>query len=585
MQLDGVDRRGRRDPLAVSIGQCSDKGRKHENQDFHGAIVPQGNELALKGVALALADGISTSPVSRIAAETAVKAFLLDYYCTSEAWSVRTAGISVITASNAWLHNETRYGHAAYDLNRGYLCTFDALVLKGRFAHVFHVGDSRIHRLAGDSLEPLTTDHRLVMSSAESYLARALGLADSVEIDYAQHPLSPGDIYLLATDGVHQFIGLKQMVELIRANAEDLDQAARCIVASAMERGSHDNLTVQIVRVESLPDGDALDYAGQADTLPLPPPIPEPPTELDGYQLIRQIHLNERSHIYLASDRDTGARVAVKVPAESLRHEPELLRHFMMEEWIARRVASPHLLKPHVTARRRSCLYVVTEFVEGTSLRQWMHDHRRADLDTVRGVVEQIVRGVRALHRKEMIHCDLRPENILIDREGTVKIIDYGSVRVTGLEEAAGKTVDAVLGTVQYTAPEWLAGNAPTWRSDLFSVAVIAYEMLTGRLPYGADAARVRSPAQQRALQYEPARSSATPVPMWVDGALRTALHPDPARRYDAMSEFVSDLRTPNPRFQRERHAPLLERDPVLFWKGLCLILVIALVAALALGR
>lgn len=572
-------------PLAVSIGQCSDKGRKHENQDFHGAIIPEGNELALKGVALALADGISTSPVSRIAAETAVKAFLLDYYCTSEAWSVRTAGVSVITASNAWLHNETRHGHAAHDLNRGYLCTFDALVLKGRCAHIFHVGDSRIYRLAGDSLEPLTMDHRVVMSSIESYLGRALGLAESVEIDYSRHPLSPGDIYVLATDGVHQLIGPKQIVDLIRANAEDLDQAARCIVASAMERGSDDNLTVQIVRIESLPDGDALEYAGQVDTLPPPTPLPEPPTELDGYQLIRQIHLNERSHIYLASDRDTGARVALKVPAESLRHEPELLRHFMMEEWIARRVSSPHLLKPHVTARRRSCLYVVTEFVEGTSLRQWMHDHPRADLETVRGLVEQIVRGVRALHRKEMIHCDLRPENVLIDREGTVKIIDYGSVRVTGLEEAAGRTADAVLGTVQYTAPEWLAGDAPTWRSDLFSVAVIAYEMLTGRLPYGADAARVRSPAQQRALRYEPARSSATPVPAWVDGALRTALHPDPARRYDAMSEFVSDLRTPNPRFQRERQAPLLERDPVLFWKGLCLILMIALAAALALGR
>lgn len=570
--------------LAVSIGQCSDQGRKPENQDFHGAVVPEGSELGLKGVTLALADGISTSPVSRIAAETAVRAFLDDYYCTSEAWSVRTAGLSIITASNAWLHSETRHGHAAYDLNRGYLCTFSALVLKGRFAHIFHVGDSRIHRVAGDSLEPLTVDHRVVISSAESYLGRALGLAESVEIDYCQHPLSPGDIYVLTTDGVHQFVGAKQMVEIIRASADDLESAATNIVASALEKGSGDNLTAQVVRIEDLPDGDALDYAGQAEVLP-PPVIPEPPVDLDGYQLIRQIHVNERSHIYLATDRDTGARVALKVPALSLRQEPQLLRHFMMEEWIARRVSSPHLLKPHVSGRQRSCLYVVTEFVEGMSLRQWMHDHPQPDLESVRGVVEQIVRGVRALHRKEMIHCDLRPENILIDRDGTVKIIDFGAVRVTGLEEATGKTVDAVLGTVQYTAPEWLAGDAPTWRSDLFSVAVIAYEMLTGHLPYGADAARVRSPAEQRALRYEPVRSSKRSVPIWVDGALKTALHPDPARRYDAMSEFVSDLRTPNPRFQHERYAPLLERDPVLFWKGLSLILVIVLVVVLALGR
>jgi serine/threonine protein phosphatase PrpC len=571
--------------LAVSIGQCSDKGRKEENQDFHGAVVPTGSELALKGVALALADGISTSPVSRVAAETAVKAFLLDYYCTSDAWSARTAGLSIITASNAWLHSETRHGHAAYDRNRGYLCTFSALVLKGRFAHTFHVGDSRIYRLAGDSLEPLTVDHRVVISSAENYLGRALGMAEAVETDYAQHALASGDIYVLTTDGVHQFVGPRQMVELIRANAGDLDRAAQRIVASALERGSGDNLTVQIVRIDGLPDGDALDYAGQTEVLP-PPSILEPPAELDGYQLVRQIHVNERSHVYLATDRDSGARVALKIPAQSLRQEPSLLRRFMMEEWIARRVSSPHLLKAHVSARRRSCLYVVTEYVEGGSLRQWMHDHPKPDLEAVRNIIEQLVRGLRALHRKEMIHCDVRPENILIDRDGTVKIIDFGSVRVTGLEEAAGKPIShAVLGTVQYTAPEWLAGDAPTWRSDLFSVAVIAYEMLSGRLPYGADAARVQSPAQQKALRYVSARSPTTAVPVWVDGALKTALHPDPARRYDAMSEFVSDLRTPNRRFQLERHAPLLERDPVLFWKGLCLILAIVLGVVLALGR
>jgi serine/threonine protein phosphatase PrpC len=571
--------------LAVSIGQCSDKGRKEENQDFHGAVVPKGSELVLKGVALALADGISTSPVSRVAAETAVKAFLLDYYCTSDAWSARTAGLSIITASNAWLHSETRHGHAAYDRNRGYLCTFSALVLKGRFAHTFHVGDSRIYRLAGDSLEPLTVDHRVVISSAENYLGRALGMAEAVETDYAQHALASGDIYVLTTDGVHQFVGPRQMVELIRANAGDLDRAAQRIVASALERGSGDNLTVQIVRIDGLPDGDALDYAGQTEVLP-PPSILEPPAELDGYQLVRQIHVNERSHVYLATDRDSGARVALKIPAQSLRQEPSLLRRFMMEEWIARRVSSPHLLKAHVSARRRSCLYVVTEYVEGGSLRQWMHDHPKPDLEAVRNIIEQLVRGLRALHRKEMIHCDVRPENILIDRDGTVKIIDFGSVRVTGLEEAAGKPIShAVLGTVQYTAPEWLAGDAPTWRSDLFSVAVIAYEMLSGRLPYGADAARVQSPAQQKALRYVSARSPTTAVPVWVDGALKTALHPDPARRYDAMSEFVSDLRTPNRRFQLERHAPLLERDPVLFWKGLCLILAIVLGVVLALGR
>ena len=568
--------------LTVSVGQCSERGQKERNQDFHGLVIPAGRELTAKGVAVALADGVTTSAVSHIAAETAVKAFLADYYCTSDAWSVRTAALSVIKASNGWLYSETQASHAAYDLDRGYVCTFSALVLKGRFAHVLHVGDSRVSRVAGDALEPLTADHRVVLSSTERYLGRALGAAQSVDVDYARHALAPGDVFVLSTDGVHEFVGAHELVALIRANGGDLDAAAREIVRTALDNGSDDNLTVQLVRVEQLPDGDAADFAGQADALH-PAPLLEPPAQLDGYRLLRLLHVNDRSHIYLAADA-ANVHVALKIPAQTLRQEASSLRRLMIEEWIARRVSSPHVLKAHTSREPRSFLYVVTEYVDGQSLRQWMHDHPRPELEAVRGIVEQVVKGLRALHRKEMIHCDLRPENILIDRDGTVKIIDFGSVRVTGLAEAAVEPeLEPVVGAVQYSAPEWLAGDAPTWRSDLFSLAVVVYEMLTGRLPYGAHAARVRSPAEQRALTYRSARTPTSGVPDWVDGALRKALHPDPTRRYDALSEFMHDLRVPNAEFRLARDAALLERNPMLFWQLLSVLLAAIIVLLLAL--
>ena len=94
----------------MSVGQHSDKGRKDTNQDFHGALVPAPPLLAAKGIAVALADGISTSTVSRVAAETAVKSFLEDYYCTSESWSVKTSAQRVIAAANSWLYAHTRRG-------------------------------------------------------------------------------------------------------------------------------------------------------------------------------------------------------------------------------------------------------------------------------------------------------------------------------------------------------------------------------------------------------------------------------------------------------------------------------------------
>ena len=559
--------------LKVSIGQHSDRGAKPSNQDFHGALTPDGHALALKGVAIALADGVSTSPVSHIAAETAVKSFLTDYYCTSDSWTVDTAAQRVIGATNGWLHAETRRARQHTDLDRGYVCTFAALVLKARTAHLFHVGDSRIFRLAGGSLEPLTEDHRVVIGG-QGYLARALGMAPEVAIDYRALPLAEGDVFVLSTDGVHEFLSGPAIARIIAESAADLDAAARRIVAEALEAGSTDNVTLQIVRIDGLPEAGRADLAGAAHGLP-PAPILEPPAEFEGYRILRQIHANNRSHIYHAVDAETGAAVALKVPALDLRADAELLRRFMMEEWIARRVDSPHLLKAAAATRERRHLYIVTEYIEGATLRQWMHDNPRPDPNAVRDILDQLVRGLRAMHRKAMVHGDLRPENVMIDRHGVVKIIDFGSTRVAGVVEAEGEGQgEEMLGALQYAAPERLTGEAATWRCDLFSLGVIAYEMLTGRLPYGPAAPRVRTRAAARALRYAPANREDRAVPAWIDGALRTAVHPDPARRYEALSEFVTDLRTPNPRFSAA--VPLAERNPLRFWQGVSFCLLCA---------
>src|SRR6478736_1115410 len=150
--------------LKLSIGQYSDKGRKETNQDFHGALVPDEPLLSSKGIAVVLADGISSSNVSRVASESAVKSFLTDYYCTSEAWSVKTSAHRVIAATNSWLHSETRRSQYSYDRDKGYVCTLSAIVVKATIAHLFHIGDSRIWRVNGQALEQLTEDHRVVVS-------------------------------------------------------------------------------------------------------------------------------------------------------------------------------------------------------------------------------------------------------------------------------------------------------------------------------------------------------------------------------------------------------------------------------------
>lgn len=551
--------------LRVRVGQHSERGRKAVNQDFYGFRAPAEPQLSAKGIAIALADGIGSSDVSQVAAEFAVMAFLDDYYSTSETWSVRKSADRVLAAANSWLHSRTYHSSYRYEKDRGYVCTLSGLVLKGTTAHLFHVGDTRVYRLQGDTLEQLTQDHRVRVAQDESYLSRAVGFNSQLEIDYHALEIERGDVFVLATDGVYEHADAAFVARAIR-EAGDLDDAARAIVAEAYRRGSADNLTVQIVSVEDLPEEGELQQ--QLARL-APPPLLEARAEIDGYRIEREIHASARSHIYLASDLETGGLVALKTAATDLQGDPELLERFMLEEWIARRLSSPHLLKPYPRTRERRFLYVAMEYVEGQTLAQWMTDNPQPGLEAVRGIVEQIARGLQAFHRMEMLHQDLRPQNIMIDKTGTVKIIDFGSVRVAGVDEGASPGERSrILGTLQYTAPELFVGDAASERSDLYSLGVIAYQMLCGRLPYGADAARVRTRAAQRRLRYATLLDEQREIPAWVDAALRKAAHPEPLERYEALSEFVHDLRHPNAGLLRR--TPFIERNPVLFWKAAC---------------
>jgi len=292
---------------------------------------------------------------------------------------------------------------------------------------------------------------------------------------------------------------------------------------------------------------------------------------------VRQVHASSRSNIYLAVDIETDTLVILKVPSIDLRGDPAYLKRFMMEEWVARRINSPHVLRPRGVSRKRSYLYVISEFIDGQTLTQWMIDNPKPDLETVRRIVEQIAKGLQAFHRMEMLHQDLRPNNIMIDRTGTAKIIDFGSTSISGIADDALE----ILGTAQYTAPEYFLGEGGTSKSDIFSLGVIAYQMLTGRLPYGAQVAKARTRAQQRKLKYRSALEGNRELPVWIDGALRKAMHPEPSRRYDELSEFMFDLRHPNTNFIEKAPQPLLQRNPLLFWQVLTALLAAAVLVLL----
>ncbi len=561
--------------MEVSVSQYSSKGRKEINQDFHDVSIPKEPQLTYKGIAIAIADGIGSSSVSQIASKTAVTSFLMDYLSTSESWSVKKSALRVLGAANSWLHSQTMQSQYSYDKNRGYVCTFSAMVLRSSTAYIFHAGDTRIYRLRDGVLEQLTQDHRLWVSRDKSYLSRALGMDSQIRMDYTSFQVEREDVFLFMSDGVYEFVTDAFMVETVKENWGYFDLVAKIIADKAYDAGSDDNITIQVVRVDNLPKKNVKEICKQLEEKPFAPLL-EAGMEFEGYTIVRELSASNRSHVYLGIDKETKNSVVLKMPSIDMRGDKAYLERFLMEEWIASRIKSPHVAKLYIPSRKRNYLYNVSEYIEGQTLAQWMIDNPSPSLERVRAMAEQIARGLMALHRQEMIHQDLRPQNIMIDGTGTLKIIDFGSTRVEGIADINIRLEqENLLGTALYSAPEYFIAKEGSTQSDLFSLGVIVYQMLSGYFPYGVEVARAKTHSVQKKLKYTPIYHYNQEISVWVDEAIKKAVATDPNDRYEELSEFLYDLRHPNKEFLAKKRPPLVEKNSVVIWQGISFVLLV----------
>src|SRR6266849_10352426 len=208
--------------VKASVGFASETGPREQNEDFAGAVF--GFELPepRRDIVAAIADGIGGAKGGRVAAETAVRGFLDGFCDLPETMEVLRAGAKIVSALNGWINTMGRQDPKLAGMG----CTFTALVLRGRVAHLLHVGDTRAYRLSGDRLTCLTTDHVRQDGSGRSHtLNRALGVEPEVRLDYASQPVAPHDRFLLCSDGVHGWLTDERIAQLLRDRAAPEDTA------------------------------------------------------------------------------------------------------------------------------------------------------------------------------------------------------------------------------------------------------------------------------------------------------------------------------------------------------------------------
>ncbi len=552
--------------LEITFAQLSQAGIKSENQDTIGARIPDGTSLANKGIAIAIADGVSTSAAAKQASQSAITGFLSDYYATPDTWRTQQSATRVIQSLNRYLwglgSNSPR--------QEGLLTTFSAIILKSDKVFCFHVGDSRIYRLRDGQLEQLTRDHAQKVDKKTTYLTRALGADSVLEIDMQTHELIIGDTFILTTDGIHDSIQHKSMESLLYAYSDNLDDACSRLLNKALENNSQDNLSIQICRVNNIGAASQSDAVSVLSRLPFPPLLSIGQT-VDGLCVKAILQESERSQVYRVEDED-GQSLVMKTPSSHYCDDIAYIERFVMESWIGIRLHSDCIVKVVAPPKPRTFLYYLTEHLNGPTLTQLIKERAPVDIPDAIDLITGITKGVRAFHRKDTLHQDIKPDNIIVTSHGPV-IIDFGSSWVAGISEmAASFERDHILGTLDYSAPEYRYGAKASNRSDQFSVAVLMYEMLTQKLPYGEAYGKAMHLKAFQKLKYRPAAAYNPLVPYWMDKAIAKAVSIHAEQRYSSFSEFLHDLKRPNPLWQNPQTQPLLQRNPLRFWQALAAI-------------
>jgi serine/threonine protein kinase len=544
-------------------------GLKSQNEDFAGVHVPEDPYLSLsKGIALVVADGVSSAEAGKDASHTAVTRFIDEYYQTPDTWSAGHCGEKILSTINLRLY---RQSHEFATESKGYLTTFDAVVVKSQTAHFFHIGDSRIFRLhrneAGEQvLTQLTRDHTARLDENKATLSRALGMDNRLNVDYGRVPLEEGDVLMLSSDGVHDFIDSDKITAIL-AQDKSAEEISKELVDTAFANDSDDNISAVVGRVEKLPEESLDDYSVKLTRLPFPPELTVG-MKIDGYEIVKELFASSRSQLYLVRDIETGEVVAMKTPSLNYEDDVSYIDRFIQEEWIGNRIKGDSVVKIIRQSRPRTCLYYLMEFVEGEGLDKWIEQHQPTSPKAAIAIVKQIGEGLKAFHDNEAIHQDLKPANVLITKDQRAVIVDFGSVYVAGLAELQRPLVhEGALGTASYSDPLYLLGKNPGMQGDVYALATITYEMFTGKLPYGPKVEECTTAFDYDRLRYQSAALHNPVIPLWFDGALEKGVAFELEQRYRTIDELLTDLTQPNPEFLKEDSVAESSTSSLMFWK------------------
>lgn len=258
----------------------------------------------------------------------------------------------------------------------------------------------------------------------------------------------------------------------------------------------------------------------------------------DRYEVLGKIGAGGMSDVYKAKDQVLGRFVAIKVLKQEFSEDTTFVSKFHAEASAAAGLEHPNIVNVYDVGSEEGMYYIVMEYIEGVTLKTYIEKKGQLSYKEAISIAIQVGRGIEAAHGKQIIHRDIKPQNIMISTDGKVKVTDFGIARA-----ASSNTIHTdVMGSVHYTSPEQARNGYVDHKSDIYSLGIVMYEMVTGRVPFDGDTA-VAIAIQHLQEDMTPPSSFAKELPKNLENIIQKCTMKSPDRRYQSMADLLVDLK------------------------------------------
>ncbi len=544
--------------MEVTYAELSSAGPvRPNNEDYVGFWQPDTlEEKRSRGAIALLADGVGGQGrgevASRLAVETAIKAFRE----AKEGTPSQQLLMQVFNAANVAVYDKDLEKNSRTRM----ATTLAAAILRNDQVSVGNVGDSRVYLVRRSEIKQVSTDHSYVAmqrkfgliseeeakrSENRSILTRSVGQEPTVRVDVEEVTVLKGDRLVLCCDGLHTCVTDGEICDIVGRYAPPL--ACRQLVALAEQRGTEDNTSVQVIAIDEVEEVGL--YRG-APVYHKPTEQPAASAEVQAGQLLDDrffvheiVSRSGMATIYRATDRTTKSMVAIKVPHLQFESDPGAFARFLREEEIGLKFDHPYVLK-FIPVQKKSRPYIVTEYLRGYTLSHLLQNVSPMPLTDALKFAIHICEALEYLHGQGITHRDLKPQNIMICYDGTIRLMDFGIARGGDGRRITFTGFTPAMGTPDYMAPEQVKGKRGDARTDIYSLGAILYEMLTGHPPFEGENALVIMNARLSGDPVAPRKLNPNLSPQ-IEEIILHAMERDPAKRYLSAAAMKQDLQDP----------------------------------------